>query len=124
MLFLFCFFKSSSVTPICKVETQGARKSDYCKNRRWQRWKLSERSAVTGRMENKKAPRSRTSWGRVGEDRKNGAVSIMIEMLPVIKNLRFRATGDISIQTFYPYGLLPGLPFRLPPAVYTAYWFK
>lgn len=29
----FCFFKSSPVTPMCKVETHGPRKSDYCKNR-------------------------------------------------------------------------------------------
>ena len=102
-VFLFCFFKSSPATPMCKVETHGP------KNRRGPRWKLSERSAVPGPMENKQPPRGPSSWGRVGEERKNGAVSIVISRLLVIKNLRLRATGETSIQIFYPYGLLLGL---------------
>ena len=74
-VFLFCFFKSSPATPMCKVETHGPRKSDYCKNRRGQRWKLSERSAVPGPMENKQPPRGPSSWGRVGEERERMGLS-------------------------------------------------
>ena len=64
-------------------------------------------SRTHGKQAASKGPFKLGKGGR--RERKNGAVSIVISRLPVIKNLRFRATGETSIQIFYPYGLLPGL---------------